>query len=58
MGHLQSFHEKYGKDGLALFAIAVNEDLPEIRKVTQEKGWTYPIFNGVGSALAKEYAYG
>jgi tRNA(Ile)-lysidine synthase TilS/MesJ len=58
MGHLQKLQEKYGKNGLVVFAIAVNEDLPEIRKLTKEKGWTFAIFNGVGSALAKQYAYG
>jgi hypothetical protein len=58
MGHLQKLQEKYGKDGLLAFAIAVNEELPEIRKVTKEKGWNYAIFNGVGSVLAKQYAYG
>lgn len=58
MGHLQKFHEKYGKDGLLVFAIAMNEELVEIRKVTKEKAWTYAIFNGVGSALGKQFAYG
>lgn len=58
MGHLQKFHEKYGKDGLQVFSIAMNEELAEIRKITKEKGWTYAIFNGVGSALGKQYAYG
>ena len=58
MGHLQKLNEKYAKDGLLAFAIAVSEELGEIRKITKEKGWNYPIFNGVGSALAKQYAYG
>jgi hypothetical protein len=58
MGHLHKFHEKYAKDGLQLFAIGVNEDLDGIRKITKEKGWSYAIFNGVGSALAMQYAYG
>ncbi len=58
MGHLQAFHEKYAKDGVQSFAIGVNEDLDEIRKITKEKGWRFAIFNGVGSALAMQYAYG
>lgn len=58
MGHLQKFHEKYAKDGLQVFAIAMNEELGEIRKVTKDKDWTYAIFNGVGSSLGKQYAYG
>jgi AhpC/TSA family len=58
MGHLQKFHEMYQKDGLQVFAIGVNEELDEIRKVTREKKWTYAIFNGVDSALAMQYAYG
>jgi hypothetical protein len=58
MGHLQKLQENYGRAGLLAFAIAVNEELPEIRKVTKEKGWKFAIFNGVGSALAKQYAYG
>jgi len=58
MGHLQKLREKYQKDGLQVFAIGVNEELDEIRKVTREKKWTYAIFNGVGSALATQYAYG
>jgi hypothetical protein len=58
MGHLQKFHEKFAKDGLQAFAIGVNEELDEIRKITREKKWTYAIFNGVGSALAMQYAYG
>ncbi len=58
MGHLQKLHEKYQKDGLQVFAIGVNEELDKIRKVTRERKWTYAIFNGVGSALATQYAYG
>ena len=58
MGHLQKFHEKQAKDGLQVFAIAMNEDLDGIRKITKEKGWTFAIFNGVGSVLGKQYAYG
>lgn len=58
MGHLQEFHEKYGREGLLVFAIGVNEVIAEIRRITKEKGWTFAIFNGVGSALVKQYAYG
>jgi hypothetical protein len=58
MGHLQMLHEKYAKDGLQVFAIGVNEELDGIRKITKDKGWSYAIFNGVGSAIAMQYAYG
>ena len=58
MGHLQKFHERYAKEGLLVFAVGVNEDLAQIRKTTVDKKWTFAIFNGVGSALAKQYAYG
>jgi len=58
MGHLQSLHEKYGAEGLAVFAINMFEDLEHARATTKEHGWTYPIFNGVGSELGRRYAYG
>lgn len=58
MGHLQKFHEKYAKDGLQVFAIGMGDEPEEMRKVTREKGWTYAIFDGTGSALGKQYAYG
>ena len=58
MGHLQKFHDKYGRDGLLVFAIAMQEEPEEAKKTTKEKGWTYPVFNGLGSALGEQFAYG
>jgi len=58
MGHLQRFHEKYGKDGLLVFAIAMQDEPEEARKTTKEKGWNYPVFNGLRSALGEKFAYG
>lgn len=58
MGHLQKFHERYGKEGLQVFAIAMKDELDEARATTKEKGWAYAIFNGVGSELGDRYAFG
>ncbi len=58
MVHLQKFHEKYAKDGLLVFVIAMQDDVDQARKTTREHGWTFPIFNGVGSTLGEKFAYG
>lgn len=58
MGHLQRFHEKYAKDGLQVFVIAMQDEADEARKTTREKGWSFPILNGLGSAIGEKYAYG
>jgi len=58
MGHLQALHEKYKERGLAVFAINMLEDLDRVRAITKERGWTYTVFNGVGSELGRRYAYG
>ena len=58
MGHLQRFHERYAKEGLQVFVIAMKDELDEARKTTKEKAWTYPIFNGVGSEIGKRLAVG
>jgi len=58
MGHLQTLHEKYGARGLAVFAINMLGDVDRARAITEEHGWSFPIFNGVGSELGRRYAYG
>ncbi len=58
MVHLQKLHEKYGRDGLFVYAIAMLPGQEKDRKLTQELGVTYPVFYGVGSDLGKRYAYG
>lgn len=58
MVHLQKLHDKYAKDGLLVFAIAVYPKVEKGRKLTKELGITYPVFQGAGSDLAKQYGFG
>lgn len=58
MVHLQKLHEKYAKDGLQVFTIAMVSDMEDARKQTREMGVTYPVFFGHGSELGKTYAFG
>ena len=58
MVHLQKLHEKYAKDGLQVFTIAMVPDVEEAKKLTKELGVTYPVFFGHGSDLGKTYAFG
>ena len=58
MVHLQKLHDKYAKDGLLVFAIAVHPKAEKGRELTKELGITYPVFQGAGSDLAKQYAFG
>jgi len=58
MVHLQRFHEKYRKDGLRVFVICMQDDLDAARKTTKERGWTFPVFDGIGSALGARFAFG
>jgi hypothetical protein len=58
MVHLQKFHEKYGNQGLQVFAISMHPDSGEARKLTAELGVTFPVFNGHDSELGKLFAYG
>lgn len=58
MVHLQKLHEKYAKDGLQVFAIAMVPDVDEAKKLTKDLGVTYPVFYGYGSDLGKTYAFG
>lgn len=58
MVHLQRFHERYAKDGLSVFAIAMHPDPEQAARLTKEMGITYPVFNGHGSELGQHYAFG
>ena len=58
MVHLQKFQEKYAKEGLFVFAIAMLPGQEKVKKLTQDLGVTYPVFYGSGSDLGKLYAYG
>jgi peroxiredoxin len=58
MGHLQKIHEKYAKDGLLVFAIAIFPNVKQAGLITQNLGVTYPVFNGNETDLAKRYGYG
>lgn len=58
MGHLQKLHEKYSKDGVLVFTIAMHPSVEQARALTRQLGVTYPVFNGYGSDLGKRYAFG
>lgn len=58
MVHLQKFHEKYADKGLQVFVISMHPESEQARKLTAELKATYPIFNGYGSDLGKQYAFG
>ena len=58
MVHLQTFHEQYASKGQQVFVISMHTDPDEARKLTSELKATYPIFNGQGSDLGKQYAFG
>jgi len=58
MVHLQKFHDKYAKDGLFVFTIAMLAGQQKDSKLTKDLGVTYPVFYGYGSDLGKRYAYG
>ncbi len=58
MVHLQKFHEKYAARGLQVFVISMHPDAEEARRLTGDLNVTYPVFNGHGSELGKQYAYG
>ena len=58
MGHLQKLYEKYAKDGLQVFAIAIFPNVPQARVITNNLGVTYPVLNGNDTDLAKRYGYG
>ncbi len=58
MVHLQKFHEKYGNDGLLVFTVALHPNPETARALTRKLGLTYPIFEGHGSDLEKQYGFG
>jgi peroxiredoxin len=58
MVHLQRLHERYGKDGLLVFTIALHPNPEAAKAVTRELGLTYPVFEGHGSDLEKQYGFG
>ena len=58
MVHLQKFHERYAKDGLQVFVVSMHTDPKKAQTLTKEMGVKYPVFNGDGSDLGKNYAYG
>ena len=58
MVHLQSFQERYGKDGLLVFAISMEPDRAKARGWNRELGLTYIVFDGDGSALGERLAFG
>jgi hypothetical protein len=58
MVHLQRLHERYARDGLLVFVIAMLPNREGERKLNKELGVTYPVFFGAGSDLGRRYAYG
>ena len=58
MGHLQELHERWGENGLLVFAISMHPDPAEALRFNQELAVTYPVFDGHGSALGERLAYG
>lgn len=58
MGQLEKLHEKYAKDGLFVFTIALHPKPEEAKASTRKLGVTYPVFEGHGSDLEKQYGYG
>ena len=58
MVHLQRFHERYGKDGLFVFAISMESDPKKALNWNRELGLTYTVLDGHGSELGERLAYG
>jgi hypothetical protein len=58
MVHLQKLHERFAKDGLLEFAVAMLSDRDEVRALDKELGITFPVFFGYGSDLGKHYSFG
>jgi hypothetical protein len=58
MVHLQKLHEKYGQEGLFVFAISMHPEPEQARALTKELGVTYTVFDGRGSDLGDRYAFG
>jgi len=58
MGQLEKLHEKYANDGVFVFTIALHPKPEEAKATTRKLGVTYPVFEGHGSDLEKQYGYG
>jgi hypothetical protein len=58
MVHLQGLHERFAKDGLQVFAVAMLSDREEVRTLNKELGITFPVFFGYGAELGKRYGFG
>jgi hypothetical protein len=58
MVHLQDLHQRYGDEGLFVFAISMAPDPDEARDWNRERGLTYTVFDGHGSELGERLAYG
>lgn len=58
MVHLQKFQERYSKDDLQVFVVSMHADPKQAQQLTKELGVKYPVFNGDGSDLGKNYAFG
>lgn len=58
MVQLQKLHQKYADEGLLVFTIALHPQPDTAKELTRKLGLTYPVFEGHGSELAKQYGYG
>jgi peroxiredoxin len=58
MVQLQKLHEKYAKDGLLVFTVALHPKPEAAKALTRELGVTYPVFEGHGSDLETQYGFG
>jgi len=58
MVHLQKLHERFAKEGLQVFAVAMLFDREEIRKLDKELGITFPVFFGYRSDFGRRYSLG
>lgn len=58
MVQLQKLHQQYADEGLLVFTIALHPQPDTAKALTRTLGLTYPVFEGHGSELAKQYGYG
>lgn len=58
MVHLQKMQQRWGSDGLFVFAISMEPDPAKAKNWNQELAVTYPVFNGHASKLGERFAYG
>lgn len=57
MVHLQKLHEQYSTKGLLTLAISLHRSSELARQQTKELGIDYPVANGYGSGLDRDYGY-